>query len=137
MSSSNYNLILSLIRHHTPALIASQLIGVQPMSGPTGSIFTLRHRYGFGYDKQRLTHRHGAAYSIFGVGLILFLISLPFAVLGSDVGTVLAFIAFSTMFVGLERIHPTFLQRYMKACHKWKKWIRFRVWHEDNQTTVI
>ena len=40
-----YNpVILSLIRRVMPSIIASQLVGVQPMTGPTGSIFAMRSR---------------------------------------------------------------------------------------------
>jgi hypothetical protein len=33
------------IRRIMPSVIASEVIGVQPMRGPVGSIFTLRVRY--------------------------------------------------------------------------------------------
>lgn len=36
---------LSLLRKSLPSMIASQIVGVQPMSGPTGMIHTLRVRY--------------------------------------------------------------------------------------------
>lgn len=36
---------LPLIRKSFPSMIASQIVGVQPMAGPTGMISTLRVRY--------------------------------------------------------------------------------------------
>jgi hypothetical protein len=39
--------LLPLIRQVMPNVIASQLIGVQPMSGPIGQIHTLRTRYDY------------------------------------------------------------------------------------------
>ena len=37
---------ISLIRNVMPAVIAADIIGVQPMTGPVGQIHTLRTRYG-------------------------------------------------------------------------------------------
>lgn len=37
--------LISLIRRAAPKLIAHELLGVQPMTGPTGQIFALRSRY--------------------------------------------------------------------------------------------
>lgn len=37
--------LISLVRRSTPNLLAFDIAGVQPMSGPTGLIFTLRSRY--------------------------------------------------------------------------------------------
>jgi hypothetical protein len=39
-------ILISLVRRTTPNLIAYDLCGVQPMTGPTGIIFALRSRYG-------------------------------------------------------------------------------------------
>jgi len=36
---------LPILRKSLPSMIASQLVGVLPMTGPTGQIFTLRVRY--------------------------------------------------------------------------------------------
>ena len=40
--------ILPIVRRVMPSIIATDIIGVQPMTGPTGQIFTLRNRYGKG-----------------------------------------------------------------------------------------
>ena len=37
--------MLPLIRRVMPSVIANELVGVQPMSGPVGQIHTLRVRY--------------------------------------------------------------------------------------------
>lgn len=37
--------ILTIIRRVMPTIIANELIGVQPMTGPTSSVFALRARY--------------------------------------------------------------------------------------------
>lgn len=38
--------ILPIIRRILPGVIATDLVGVQPMSGPASQIMTLKHRYG-------------------------------------------------------------------------------------------
>ena len=38
--------LLPIIRKVLPNVIAADLVGVQPMSGPAGQLFTLKHRYG-------------------------------------------------------------------------------------------
>ena len=46
-SIDDYNgVILPLIRNIYPTIIARGLVGVQPMSGPTGLIHSLRAKYG-------------------------------------------------------------------------------------------
>jgi len=37
--------LLPIIRRVMPSMIASELCGVQPMTGPTGSIFSIKPRY--------------------------------------------------------------------------------------------
>jgi hypothetical protein len=37
--------LLSIIRRCMPLVLAKQIIGVQPMKGPTGLIYTLRDKY--------------------------------------------------------------------------------------------
>jgi len=49
--------LISLIRRSMPKLIAYDIAGVQPMTGPTGLIFAMRSRYG--------TNRTGGAESFF------------------------------------------------------------------------
>jgi len=44
--------ILPVIRRVMPTVIANELVGVQPMTGPVGQIHTLRVRYGDGVDDQ-------------------------------------------------------------------------------------
>jgi hypothetical protein len=39
-------ILISLVRRSTPALLAFDLVGVQPMTGPTGLIFAMKSRYG-------------------------------------------------------------------------------------------
>ena len=38
--------LLPIIRRVLPNVMAQQLLGVQPMTGPIASIFSLRYRYG-------------------------------------------------------------------------------------------
>jgi len=40
-------ILISLVRRSLPNLIAYDIAGVQPMTGPTGLIFAMRSRYGF------------------------------------------------------------------------------------------
>ena len=45
-SLQNYDpVLISLVRRAMPNLIAYDVAGVQPMSGPTGLIFTMKSRY--------------------------------------------------------------------------------------------
>ena len=45
-SINNWNpILISLVRRAMPNLIAYDIAGVQPMSGPTGLIFAMRSRY--------------------------------------------------------------------------------------------
>ena len=46
-SIDNYDpVLISLVRRAMPNLVAYDLVGVQPMTGPTGLIFAMRARYG-------------------------------------------------------------------------------------------
>ena len=40
-----YNINIPFIRKILPGLIANEIIGVQPMSGPAGKIFTIKTTY--------------------------------------------------------------------------------------------
>lgn len=40
------DIIIPMIRKTLPSMIANDIVGVQPITGPTGSIFTMRSRYG-------------------------------------------------------------------------------------------
>lgn len=44
--SSLNAVILPIIRRVMPQVLAHQIVGVQPMTNPTGSVFTMRARYG-------------------------------------------------------------------------------------------
>ena len=49
---SGIKIILPLIRKIVPSLIANDIVGVQPMSSPTGGVFsTLRAVYGNIFDE--------------------------------------------------------------------------------------
>lgn len=39
------NILIPMIGRVFPELIASEIVGVQPMSGPVGQAFTLRYTY--------------------------------------------------------------------------------------------
>ncbi len=39
-------ILIPMIRRIIPGTIATELVGVQPMSGPVGLVYTLRYRYG-------------------------------------------------------------------------------------------
>jgi hypothetical protein len=45
MLASSRSVLLPLIRKVVPRMIANQILGVQPMTAPTGQIHTLRVRY--------------------------------------------------------------------------------------------
>ena len=49
-------ILIALVRRAMPNLIAYDICGVQPMSGPTGLIFAMRSRYDSG--KQRRKERY-------------------------------------------------------------------------------
>jgi hypothetical protein len=46
MNRSFRKVLLPIIRRVMPNVLAQQLIGVQPMAGPVGAIFSLRYGYG-------------------------------------------------------------------------------------------
>ena len=45
--------LISLVRRTAPQLISFDIMGTQPMSGPTGLVFALRPTYNKGYDAQQ------------------------------------------------------------------------------------
>src|ERR1700722_17535398 len=47
--------LISLVRRTLPNLIAYDICGVQPMTGPTGLIFAMRSRYGDGANTSAST----------------------------------------------------------------------------------
>ena len=49
--------LISLIRRSMPKLIAYDIAGVQPMTGPTGLIFAMRTNYGTQRDPQNAAYR--------------------------------------------------------------------------------
>ena len=53
-SVSNWNpVLIALVRRAMPNLMAYDICGVQPMSGPTGLIFAMKSRYGGGSTSNR------------------------------------------------------------------------------------
>ena len=44
--NSTDKVLISMIRRIMPNILAQSIIGAQPMTGPAGSIFNLRRRYG-------------------------------------------------------------------------------------------
>jgi hypothetical protein len=55
--------LISLIRRSMPNLVAYDLAGVQPMSGPTGLIFAMRSRYGTQSGDEALFNEADTAFS--------------------------------------------------------------------------
>lgn len=47
------NVIIPMIRRTLPSMIANDIVGVQPMTGPTGMIFSMRSRYGTGHTAHK------------------------------------------------------------------------------------
>ena len=50
------NIMLPLIRKVVPSLIAQDIVGVQPMTGPTGSVFNVKHTWMDAYTV--ITHEY-------------------------------------------------------------------------------
>ena len=48
--------LLPMIRRIIPGTIATELVGVQPMSGPVGLVYTLRYKY-----EESMTHNAGSS----------------------------------------------------------------------------
>jgi S-ribosylhomocysteine lyase LuxS involved in autoinducer biosynthesis len=45
MTPQQVQVLLPIIRRTMPSIIANDIIGVQPMTGPTGLIYSMRSRY--------------------------------------------------------------------------------------------
>lgn len=61
---SNFDpILISLVRRAAPALVAYDIAGVQPMTGPTGVVFALRSRYGTQSGAEALYNEADTAYS--------------------------------------------------------------------------
>lgn len=56
-------IIISLVRRALPNLMAFDICGVQPMSGPTGLIFAMRSRYGSQTGTEALFNEANSAFS--------------------------------------------------------------------------
>jgi hypothetical protein len=56
-------ILISLVRRAAPALIAYDIAGVQPMTGPTGIVFALRSRYGTQSGTEALYNEANTAFS--------------------------------------------------------------------------
>lgn len=52
------NVILPIMRRVMPNVIANSIIGVQPMSGPIGMIYSMRARYVYVKNKIQLSKQH-------------------------------------------------------------------------------
>jgi hypothetical protein len=85
--------ILPVIRRVMPTVIANELIGVQPMTGPVGQIHTLRVRYA-----QNLTDESAAQTSVVAgdEALSPFLIAQAYSRTKSDVNTAYSYTAAPT-----------------------------------------
>jgi hypothetical protein len=60
--------LISLVRRSAPNLIAYDICGVQPMTGPTGLIFAMRSRYATQGGTEALFNEANTAYSSAGSG---------------------------------------------------------------------
>ncbi len=59
MMTVNTSVLLPMIRRVMPQIIANYITGVQPMTSPAGSIFTMRQRYGNGwYGRVKMSKLH-------------------------------------------------------------------------------
>ena len=68
---SNYDpVLIGLIRRAMPKLIAFDLIGVQPMTMPTGLVFALRSRYTSAAGAEALFNEADAAFSTGGTSIV-------------------------------------------------------------------
>ena len=61
-------ILIALVRRSMPNLIAYDVCGVQPMSGPTGLIFAMRSRYGSQSGDEALYQEANTAWSAVGQG---------------------------------------------------------------------
>ena len=77
--------LISLIRRSMPNLVAYDLAGVQPMSGPTGLIFAMRSRYTNQSGTEALFNEADSAFSGMGTGFNQ-TITPGYAAQASDVG---------------------------------------------------
>lgn len=50
--NDQYKVFLPIIRKTMPKQIAQHIIGVQPMTGPTGQVFKMKARYGWGNNNE-------------------------------------------------------------------------------------
>jgi hypothetical protein len=60
--------LISLVRRSMPNLVAYDLCGVQPMTGPTGLIFAMRSRYGSQTGKEALFNEANTNFSATAAG---------------------------------------------------------------------
>ena len=60
--------LISLVRRSMPNLVAYDLCGVQPMTGPTGLIFAMRSRYGSQTGKEALLNEANTNFSATAAG---------------------------------------------------------------------
>lgn len=58
MAITDPKVLLSIIRQVLPNVLASQLVGVQPMTGSMGNIFNTRYDYGETLDMEKVHYQH-------------------------------------------------------------------------------
>ena len=47
VTTTGQKILMTIIKQRTPALLAHDILGVQPMTGSVGEIFTMRANYGY------------------------------------------------------------------------------------------
>ena len=47
VTTTGHQTLMSVIRQLTPTLLAQSIVGVQPMTGSVGEVFTMRANYGY------------------------------------------------------------------------------------------
>ena len=59
VTATAQKVLLPLIRRVMPDIIANDILGVQPMTGPAGAIFGMKPKYNYErYDLVRMTKKH-------------------------------------------------------------------------------
>jgi hypothetical protein len=61
VTATAQQILIPMIRQVYPSLIAQQILGVQPMTGPTGEIFTMRTMYDLDSIKFRKKYKFSRA----------------------------------------------------------------------------
>jgi len=124
-------ILIALVRRSMPNLIAYDICGVQPMSGPTGLIFAMRSRYGTQSGDEAFYGESNTAWSAAGQGGTHSANANPFGSLTTSTGANTAFgeslgVANSTgglqatnaipqMAFSIEKVTATAVTRALKA----------------------